>query len=454
MEGEAEMGSSQERAVLRMRRLTRTLGLSVLLGGLLLGIGACDVTEPEPEGGVTIADPFLEAVIRDMIDRPEGVLTPADLQGIRRLEVEGSSFEKVTRLEGIEHLTNLEVLHLRGNEIQDLFPLSDLDRLETLGLQGNRVQDLSPIARIPGLRHLLLDGNPLQDLTGTGELPHLRWLTARNTEVSGLDVLEGHSSLIYLDVGQTEVTDLSSLSGLSALRGLMLDGSQVTSLSPLSGLPELRTLEITGNGIEDAAPLLDLSSLELVGVGRNPWTDQALCQDFPSAEARGVVVVPSQSCPHDPSETDERMVTLNRPFFVASIDPSSPSNEASNVEVRMGFALENRTGGSLFLPECEVLHPPLIERQVSERWEVAFQPTFLLCGGEREVSLGESAGRAWKVIGEDTEGRTLLEDADTGPGRISGPFRLDWNAWRDEFGASLSQEERRSDPFFIWVPPL
>ena len=76
--------------------------------------------EAEIRGVVTFADPQLEAVIREVVGKPEGELLAIDMRRIAVLHAPG---QKIERLDGIEHLTMAQTLDFRENEIEDLSPL-------------------------------------------------------------------------------------------------------------------------------------------------------------------------------------------------------------------------------------------------------------------------------------------------------------------------------------------
>jgi hypothetical protein len=136
------------------------------------------------------------------------------LRGLDRLH-EFRLMGNVGSLDGIQGMSALEDVWLRGRVGRDLTPLADLPRLRTLELvYPDAISDFSPIGRLRDLRRFEL---LLGDNTDTGKLPFLH----------GLDQLE---EVILLNV---DIED--------------------RRLDPLFDLPSLRRLHLTGN----AGPNID-----------------------------------------------------------------------------------------------------------------------------------------------------------------------------------------------------
>ena len=85
-----------------------------------------------------------------------------------------NSDKKISRIENIAHLENLEVLHLHNNNIEDTTGLEGLFNLKDLNLAVNKIRTIST-----GLKHLTqlislnLSGNKISDLN---EIAHLSCL--------------------------------------------------------------------------------------------------------------------------------------------------------------------------------------------------------------------------------------------------------------------------------------
>lgn len=83
---------------------------------------------------ITIADSALRSVIRDLLEKPSGAITQADMESIIFLDASGRGVEN---LSGLQFATNLVDLRLQNNFISDLQPIENLSGLLRLRVQNN-----------------------------------------------------------------------------------------------------------------------------------------------------------------------------------------------------------------------------------------------------------------------------------------------------------------------------
>ena len=141
-----------------------------------------------PDEGIIVQfeDPNLEQVVRDNINKPEGLLYLSDVIGIKHL----NAFTRgIVSLEGIQYLQNLQNLNFWGNQVSDISALQNLTNLWYLYFGGNQASDISA----------------LQNLT------NLSYLDFRGNQVSDISVLENLTNLWYLDFSNNQVSDISAL---------------------------------------------------------------------------------------------------------------------------------------------------------------------------------------------------------------------------------------------------
>ena len=92
-------------------------------------------------------------------------------------------------------LTQLRVLDLKDNMIQDITPLANLTPLEELGLERNEITDIRPLIGLTNLKKLRLADNPIRTFSVLLELEGVE-----------LDVEVDSSKLNLLD-GVIEIPD-------------------------------------------------------------------------------------------------------------------------------------------------------------------------------------------------------------------------------------------------------
>src|SRR6056297_1757674 len=189
---------------------------------------------------INFADPDLEDVIRNKIDKPTGEIYESDVEEIISLTATSSNIDN---LSGIEYLINLEYLDLWDNQVSDISPLSNLTNLTSLNFESNQVSDISPLSNLTNLTHLYFGNNQVSDISPLSNL----------------------TNLIHLHLSNNQVSDISPLSNLTNLTLLEFCDNQVSEISPLSNLTNLTTLCFGNNQVSDISALVDNSGL-------NSWT--------------------------------------------------------------------------------------------------------------------------------------------------------------------------------------
>ncbi len=189
----------------------------------------------------------------------------------------GSSY---CQYSGLEDLTSLEVLYLRGMDL-DLSRLRSLRKLRILSLVGINTDDLTPLTMLTGLEELTLSSvspiydycfdekgysyicEPLRD-TDFSVLPELYNLTKlRLSYNSELDtaVLENLTQLSSLEITSSSLDDVSWVAALRNLLSLSLSRNNIRELGPLAGLAQLESLDLSHNKVVDVSVLFALVSL-------------------------------------------------------------------------------------------------------------------------------------------------------------------------------------------------
>ena len=249
----------------------------VTAAALLLSVGCARDLDVRPdescgdhsdEAVVTFSDTSLEAAVRATLQVGEADdLTCNLLSGVTELVAEQAEIES---LAGIQNLTGLARLGLRGNLVTDIGPLSGLTELTELTLWENAVTDISPLRGMTSLTVLDLDDNAVTDLDALSGLVSLRNLYIDGSSITDLSPLSGLTNLTDLSLWNNSITDLRPLSGLTGLTRLILVDNSITEIGALSALTRLQTLYIDGNSIAEIGPLVGLTGLRELGLDNNP----------------------------------------------------------------------------------------------------------------------------------------------------------------------------------------
>ena len=141
---------------------------------------------------VVFADSNLESVVRQVLDRPQGHLTPEDVASLTWLKAESKNIQS---LAGLQHFTALQGLNLMDNQIADVGPLANLKNLQTLNLdKNNPIRDLGPLAGLTNLKTLHL-GRKIKNLGPLAGLTNLDFLNVQNNRIKSLAPLVANTGL-------------------------------------------------------------------------------------------------------------------------------------------------------------------------------------------------------------------------------------------------------------------
>ena len=115
---------------------------------------------PQTTSDKFITDPIVEKAIRAAIKKPEGELTKADYEKVKKLYLDSN---QLTDVKGLEKLTQVKELRLPRNQLTDVNGLEKLTQLRGLWLHQNQLTDVKGLEKLTKLTFLDLRNNP--DLT-------------------------------------------------------------------------------------------------------------------------------------------------------------------------------------------------------------------------------------------------------------------------------------------------
>lgn len=136
-----------------------------------------------------------------------------------------------TNLRYLSYLSNLEILYLNDNHIDDVEVLQNLTKLKALNVSNNMIQSLAPISKATDLVELYAENNEIESFNFVQKLTKLKKL------------------LLAGNTGTYESSVNTYLSGLTELESLTLSGKKLKSLSFLSGMNKLVRLEVSDCGL-------------------------------------------------------------------------------------------------------------------------------------------------------------------------------------------------------------
>ncbi len=229
----------------------------------------------------------------DLLKIPKAKLT-------QLTELDASASE-ITDLTGLDDATQLTVLVLYDNKVNDLTLLAQLTQLTELDLSENTISDITPLGSLTLLTKLELSDNQISDVPLLAQLTQLTELDLGYNQISDVAPLVqltnssltslrlsgnnindvtllsqlANSSLTSLNLSNNNIIDITPLSQFanSSLTRLYLDINQISDVTPLAQLTQLTTLSLWWNNISDITPLMQLTQLDALYLSDNPISD-------------------------------------------------------------------------------------------------------------------------------------------------------------------------------------
>ncbi len=154
----------------------------------------------------------------------------SELVWLERLYLENN---QLTKIEGLEKLSNLSTLWLENNQLTKIEGLDKLSNLSELLLYNNQLTKIEGLENLSKLSSLWLQNNKLAKIEGLEKLGNLSSLELVDNQIIKIEGLENLSNLSSLGLHNNKLTKIEGLEKLGNLSSLGLNDNQITNLLPL-----------------------------------------------------------------------------------------------------------------------------------------------------------------------------------------------------------------------------
>ncbi len=151
----------------------------------------------------------------------------------------------ISSLQGIDTLTNLQMVVLDQNPISDISALMALSNLENVSLAETNVSSLSALSALSYLENVNVSYNPsIQSLAPLANLTSLQSITAIGTGVTNVPPFDG-TALRSIVLAGSPVSDIAGLAMVETLEDVSLINTAVGDINSLIERAEAGTTVLT-----------------------------------------------------------------------------------------------------------------------------------------------------------------------------------------------------------------
>jgi Leucine-rich repeat (LRR) protein len=166
------------------------------------------------------------------------------------LDLSGFGIQTFDQIEGLENLTNLEVLNLRKNNIRQIKNLENLKNLRILNLAQNRIRRIEGLENLINLEVLNINYNKtLVEIEGVDALKNLRQLKLNRNKITEISNIENLAKLEFLDLMSNKISKIKNLAGLESLNYVNLSSNEISNIGELQQLKNLNILVVGKNKV-------------------------------------------------------------------------------------------------------------------------------------------------------------------------------------------------------------
>ena len=138
-------------------------------------------------------------------------------------------------------------------EIKKIWELEKLDLSDYLSSdERKKITNLEPIKNLTNLEHLDCDSTQISSLESIKNLTNLKYLYCSYTQIISLEALKNLTNLRDLRCYDTQISSLEPLKNLTSLEYLSCRDTKITSLEALKNLTNLEYLDCRGTKISSS----------------------------------------------------------------------------------------------------------------------------------------------------------------------------------------------------------
>ena len=191
------------------------------------------------------------------------------IAGCPKLEVLILANCGLANIEPLRALTELRLLDLSGNSIGDISPLTEMAKLEELYMGHNALTTLPLLRKLTSLRILDLSYNALEYVGSVSACTGVERLNVSHNRLTSVTAVSALTKLVWLNASSNKVTEVTALTPCTELESFLMSDNKLTDVSFLSGCSKIREVNIDYNDVVSVPAFQADCPLEIFSAAHN-----------------------------------------------------------------------------------------------------------------------------------------------------------------------------------------
>lgn len=158
---------------------------------------------------------------------------------------------RLSSINGLHNLSELEYLDIGNNAIRNIQPLSDLDKLQELYMTRNALDDLSDLSNCTALCKLDISYNSITSLSPLSNLTNIESLNCEHNQITNISSVGYLDALTVFIANNNQIAEISALLQNQKLQYVDISSNQISSIDVAAAIDSITYLNFSHNAVAE-----------------------------------------------------------------------------------------------------------------------------------------------------------------------------------------------------------